>query len=1097
MQTEPDIASNQEEISAKELLLVSSNECVDVPRKVVDLEINTISFTSPPLSRRIKGKKLRPITYIDSSNVSIDPYVVIEERGNDLSDTASASSRNETSVPKAKTYSKTNENIGTRVPLKECKESSPRLRGTSSSGSLGNFRASYGIERSQSKLDKTFSKSIPQIHQNSSEGIKSRHSSTINLSRSTQSVSSRNTSPDLLESKRSKSSKKLLGSGKLDTKLDRSVNSLNYSRPTSTTSNKSKSPIHTTGVETVFNVILNRNRLSGSHSSSIVLLTDLNYSDGFKSSDTEGGVSESSSSVLESPISNFNDQTRPNHPRIVTAKVRSRTAEPSTESPRSPLRESCDDKETDLVNYLSLNRTMTRDRRSTNIMLTHGMVEITALRNLNVVQKTSESHTSAEPLKDALLDISAKIRISINAHALKENEEISYITHSGAASQLGSPALSRRLSTRLPCHSEQSSPMTYRRMSITTTIAHDASGVLRRGSVMKQTVLSPLQIPDSPRRMSNAYNGTVNQSPRRPSIMSPYSPYSIYESPTSPQNTNANSYFINDKKKSLESTESSRRKLSVATIRSQKIMTLFASYPVEPLSPTGSSPIESVAESLDVVSNLNDSVVDGTPINEHHELLSPTSGEQSMAKHNLSSRGSSIRKKRMSSLSVSSYPVDSIVNILEEQNFMKESIQEDIKVVIHEDAQEPVKRETKDNEGDGIEVGRQKLMLNIASRHNTYFNDVEAKISAFGEEPRLSISRSVSSILMKAFSRSLQHINDEEQTQNKIVHHSIIAPTMERKNGNNIDFTLLFDILIDKTQPLSILRIEQLAPVPIESNDFGNFCVGDCYIALQVQFNPLKYNIYTWIPEVAAIDKKFCCAMYAVGIRNWLEAPCRIQREIQNEESPEFLALFESIEYQDEELASASGLFKIEETSWPTRLYRIFGTRQLRLCLTELKWQSLDPDSVFLLDTGYDIFQWNGSKSKLQHKTKCRLVCQRINKGDRQGKASCEEFNQGDETEEFWEILGGRPSSDYRTDETLSIFVNLAETTNILYRVFSTLAPNLESHIIASGQIKRSLLMNNGCYIIDAGVEFFLWIGNDVHPELRLVANDLLTVFCL
>ena len=49
---------------------------------------------------------------------------------------------------------------------------------------------------------------------------------------------------------------------------------------------------------------------------------------------------------------------------------------------------------------------------------------------------------------------------------------------------------------------------------------------------------------------------------------------------------------------------------------------------------------------------------------------------------------------------------------------------------------------------------------------------------------------------------------------------------------------------------------------------------------------------------------------------------------------------------------------------------------------------SLSSDSVFLLDFGLEVMQWNGASSSLNHKSKCRMVMQRINKSERTGKAS-------------------------------------------------------------------------------------------------------------
>lgn len=61
------------------------------------------------------------------------------------------------------------------------------------------------------------------------------------------------------------------------------------------------------------------------------------------------------------------------------------------------------------------------------------------------------------------------------------------------------------------------------------------------------------------------------------------------------------------------------------------------------------------------------------------------------------------------------------------------------------------------------------------------------------------------------------------------------------------------------------------------------------------------------------LDKKACSAMHAVNLRNFLGAECRTIREEQNDESEEFLNLFDStIEYLEGGRTS-SGFYTVED----------------------------------------------------------------------------------------------------------------------------------------------------------------------------------------
>lgn len=64
----------------------------------------------------------------------------------------------------------------------------------------------------------------------------------------------------------------------------------------------------------------------------------------------------------------------------------------------------------------------------------------------------------------------------------------------------------------------------------------------------------------------------------------------------------------------------------------------------------------------------------------------------------------------------------------------------------------------------------------------------------------------------------------------------------------------------------------------------------------------------------------------------------------------------------------------------------------------------------------------------------------------------------------------------------------------MLYRVFPKIAPDLESHIVEVGNIKKSMLVSDGCYVLDCGVELYLWIGKKAWADLKKIATELFAV---
>ena len=62
------------------------------------------------------------------------------------------------------------------------------------------------------------------------------------------------------------------------------------------------------------------------------------------------------------------------------------------------------------------------------------------------------------------------------------------------------------------------------------------------------------------------------------------------------------------------------------------------------------------------------------------------------------------------------------------------------------------------------------------------------------------------------------------------------------------------------------------------------------------------------------LDKRACAAIHAVNLRNYLGAQCRTIREEQNDESEEFLSLFDNDIIYIEGGRTLSGFFTIEDT---------------------------------------------------------------------------------------------------------------------------------------------------------------------------------------
>jgi len=140
-----------------------------------------------------------------------------------------------------------------------------------------------------------------------------------------------------------------------------------------------------------------------------------------------------------------------------------------------------------------------------------------------------------------------------------------------------------------------------------------------------------------------------------------------------------------------------------------------------------------------------------------------------------------------------------------------------------------------------------------------------------------------------------------------------------------ITYSEVFDEGVGQDEGMWIWEIENFYPQLISPPMHGQFYEADCYLVLKTVKEPsgsLDHAIYYWIGDKTSLDKGMCAAVHAVNLRNHLGASCRTVREEMNEESDEFLGLFnEEIVYIDG-ARTQSGFYTVEKTTHMKKLYR-------------------------------------------------------------------------------------------------------------------------------------------------------------------------------
>uniref|UniRef100_A0A8C2Q0V7 FLII actin remodeling protein n=1 Tax=Cyprinus carpio TaxID=7962 RepID=A0A8C2Q0V7_CYPCA len=265
----------------------------------------------------------------------------------------------------------------------------------------------------------------------------------------------------------------------------------------------------------------------------------------------------------------------------------------------------------------------------------------------------------------------------------------------------------------------------------------------------------------------------------------------------------------------------------------------------------------------------------------------------------------------------------------------------------------------------------------------------------------------------------LKGMSDVAQEKNKSIEESgdLKSSDLKTKRWDKklekppLDYSEFFLEDVGQIPGVTVWQIENFIPIQVDEAFHGKFYEADCYIVLKAFLDDngsLNWEIYYWIGQEATLDKKAGSAIHAVNLRNYLGAECRTIREEMGDESEEFTAVFNN-EISYIEGGTASGFYSVEDTQYPTRLYRVYGKKNIRLESVPLKASSLDPRFVFLVDTGLEIYIWRGGNATLASTTKARLFAEKINKNERKSKAEITTLMHNQEPPEFWEILGGQP----------------------------------------------------------------------------------------
>merc|ERR1712038_509486 len=276
---------------------------------------------------------------------------------------------------------------------------------------------------------------------------------------------------------------------------------------------------------------------------------------------------------------------------------------------------------------------------------------------------------------------------------------------------------------------------------------------------------------------------------------------------------------------------------------------------------------------------------------------------------------------------------------------------------------------------------------------------------------------------------------------------------------------------------LKIWRIVKFEVTEWPAEDYGSFYSGDSYIILNTYqeegSDELLYDVHFWIGKHSTQDEYGTAAYKTVELDTLLDDKAVQHREVEGHESSIFSSYFEKITVMRG--GADTGFRHVVPEEYVPRLL-MFNGKGANIKCTEvpLNRARLNPDDVFILDQGLQIFQWNGEGANGMEKIKAAQFVTEL-KGER-GKAESEVLDQADisESHPFYEALNEDDEED--DDDT-----DGADTKELVR--ISDESGEMTMTPVKSGEISLADFCANDVFILDCGKAAYVWIGKDASPN--------------
>ncbi|XP_058053795.1 gelsolin [Anopheles bellator] len=300
-----------------------------------------------------------------------------------------------------------------------------------------------------------------------------------------------------------------------------------------------------------------------------------------------------------------------------------------------------------------------------------------------------------------------------------------------------------------------------------------------------------------------------------------------------------------------------------------------------------------------------------------------------------------------------------------------------------------------------------------------------------------------------------------------------ILHTLKKNGGRALGF------MPDNGQgDVEIWRVEGYELAAVDPSAYGMFFAGDSYL-VRYEYSEKSggrgYIVYYWQGKTSSTSEKGASAMHAVRLDDEVNGKAILVRASQGNEPRHFMKLFKG------KMVTFLGDYDKQERGSDTRLFRVRGT-----CADDVRAEELLPsasslasDDVFIVVTPATTYLWHGVGASDLEKEMASAVAGSIAPGTEVAIT-----DEGSETGEFWEALGGEADYDRELDPPGAPFLSARLFhCRILY--------NKKLRVEEVPHFEQEDLNVDDVMVLDGGDEIYCWVGNGATEEERTKSTDM------